>query len=219
MKKALLGCEVIKEELETIVGDDYPDLEIIWLGSQLHEHPDMLKEKIQATVNELDDYEMIALSYGLCGQATLGIEATHCDIYFPLIDDCINGLMLCSEELPQLRASSIFTSRGWLSTSFNNSEQYIRMVEKYGEKRTRRLFASLYKNYKNLVYMKTEDTISADNWAKALSQAEIQELELITKKASIDIYKELIEFKQTENIGVIHKGQFIEYAMYNARKR
>ena len=110
MKRALIGCKIIQNELEEAIQKTNAELDIFWLDEDYHNHPDKLHNELQRNIDLLNDYDEILLSFGLCGNALIGIIATHCDIYYPKIDDCICGFLSNHDALNTLRKDSIFVT-------------------------------------------------------------------------------------------------------------
>lgn len=65
------------------------DVELFKKG--LHNHPKDLRSRLQGAIDSLDgqDYDAVLLVYGLCGQATAGLEARHIPLVIPRAHDCI----------------------------------------------------------------------------------------------------------------------------------
>jgi hypothetical protein len=59
------------------------DLTMYEIG--LHNRPGELKAKLQAAIDETDPtkYDAVVMVYGLCGQATLGLQARHVPLVIP----------------------------------------------------------------------------------------------------------------------------------------
>lgn len=214
VKKALLACEIIKDELCQVLEESNEDFDVIWLEEALHERPERLNLEIKKKISELTDYDQIYLSYGLCGNALIGVKAENCEIFFPKIDDCIKGLMYFDPELSEMRRCSVFVSCGWLNTKNNTCIEYNRTYEKYGKEKAQQIFKTMYGNYKNVIYMQSEDEVSEDMIAKSEEMAKNLELELKYREASLNIYRELLTGKESERIGRIKDGEEINFEMF-----
>ena len=210
MKRRLLACEVIRAELEEALKATDNEYDIVWVGEALHDKPEQLHKELVRIIEQSDAFDEIVISYGLCGNALIGIKAVHCDIIYPKTDDCISALMCTNKNLGELRRCSIFTSRGWLSASHSVSE-YERTLEKYGKNRADMIYDMMFGNYKKLIYMQTEEEIDPENMKKAEKEAEIKKLKVEIEQASIDIYKKLLNTEEGEHIKRLKKGESITY--------
>ncbi len=65
------------------------DVELLRIG--LHNDPADLRRTLQARVEEAahGEYDAVAMAYGLCGQATAGLEARKVPLVLPRAHDCI----------------------------------------------------------------------------------------------------------------------------------
>jgi hypothetical protein len=65
------------------------DFDLLELG--LHIHPGILRENLQAKLDQVSNppYEAVLLGYGLCGQATLGLKAMNTPVIVPRAHDCV----------------------------------------------------------------------------------------------------------------------------------
>lgn len=195
MKRLLLGCGIIQKELtEALEKYEFDNLDIIWMEAGLHGEPKDLNRALQEKIDESEGYDEVILGYGLCGNALLGIEATHCDILYPKEHDCINAFMCGNCRAQELRRDSYFFSRGWLEMRTDDSltHQYDKLLEKYDEEEAEFLMSVMYGNYKRLVYLKIEDEIAPEDLRKAQGYADAMNFEFVIEPASIILYEKLI---------------------------
>lgn len=97
---ALLACAVFEREIAHWAGDATHIRETRYYEIGLHDRPDMLREKLQGEILELDardDIEAIVLAYGLCGRGTAGLRAGRHPFVLPRAHDCIT-VFLGSKE-------------------------------------------------------------------------------------------------------------------------
>lgn len=92
MKKVVIGCSVLRREIEAALGDQ-PDFKFNWLEDQLHNVPETLHEKVQSAIDAETGADRIYLLYGHCGQALTGIQAKNCPVVLPKVEDCIDVLL------------------------------------------------------------------------------------------------------------------------------
>ena len=209
MKILLIGCGIVQIELKEALRSSQYEMDTVWMDNNLHEYPDKLRVAIQEVIDKSDNYDLILLGFGLCGKALENIKATHCDLLFPLTDDCISTFMCGNCELKKLRSSSIFTSRGWLNAENEYQNEYEMAIKKYGIKRADRIMSMMYQHYKNYIYIQTESDISDENLEEAKFRANQMHLDFAIVVGSIDIYRDLLTLNETENIGRVKKGDFI----------
>lgn len=212
MKRAIIGCSMIKEDIEKLLEHLPYEADIIWMDEHLHAVPTKLHDALQEKINELQDYDEIILTYLLCGNALLGIKSEHSVLRFLRGDDCIYADLCLREDYSQIRFASIFLSHGWLGTERNGLAEYERSLERYGEARTRRIWDMMYKNYKNLVYMKLDsddDTIPEEDRERVEKMAELAKLEIKCLQGSTEMYARLFSLADDPGIAVIEAGHEI----------
>lgn len=91
MKLRCLACEVFSRPLYHYSANSPHVVDISLFKRGLHNTPNelnkYLKEQIKATTD--NNFEAILLAYGLCGKATLEIQALNIPIVIPKAHDCI----------------------------------------------------------------------------------------------------------------------------------
>ncbi len=86
-----LGCEALAR-IAYLCAAHSPhlvDLTLYEIG--LHNRPGELRATLQAAIESAnpEKYDAVVLIYGLCGQATLGLQARHVPLVIPKAHDCI----------------------------------------------------------------------------------------------------------------------------------
>ena len=214
MKRAIIGCGIIRNDIESIVKSLPYEADVFWLDADLHNIPENLKTVLQEKIDELCDYDEIIITYALCGNALLGIKSNHSKLIFIKGDDCIYANMCHRSDYMDLRSSSIFLSRGWLSTRRNADVMYRQTLEKYGERRTKMIYDAMYGNYKHLVYMKLEDEVDDETMEKLEKLAEVMDTDILILDGSLEMYQELLELKDSEHIIRLEPGTPVTLDMF-----
>lgn len=206
-KRAILGCGIIRNDIEDLLRDLPYEADIIWMDEDLHNSPEKLHDELQKTIDSLQDYDEIILSYLLCGNALLKITGGRVPLRFIKGDDCIYASLCHRDDYMDLRSSSIFMSKGWLSTRRNAVAEYEATVEKYGERRTKMVYEAMYHNYRHLVYMKTEDTVDPEAADKLTGLAQIMDTDVLYIDGSRELYRKLLRLEESDEIAVLSPGE------------
>ncbi|MBI2836084.1 MAG: DUF1638 domain-containing protein [Chloroflexi bacterium] len=176
-KTKIIACAVVIEELRSKLPAEV-ECEILDFG--LHGTPQVLKTKLQESIDRSQDFGTIVLAYGTCGMAVMGLCSESTILVIPKADDCIT-LLLGSREayLKQQRDNpgSLFTSKGWIEGRIDegtqsmtrNMKNYQRLVERHGEERARRIQAVYEEkfrlhNYKRLAFITTNSETNLDEY-------------------------------------------------------
>lgn len=213
MKRAIIACETIKEDLEPLINNIDYEAEVIWLDKNLHAVPQNLNVELQKTIDRLSDCDEIILTYLLCGNALLGIKSDNSLLRFIKGDDCIYADLCLRDDYKDLRCSSFFLSHGWMDTDRNILVEYQATVDKYGEKRAKHIWDVMYKNYKHLCYMelKEDDSLTKEEEERINIMAEYANVDVIHVKGSTLMYEKLLSLEDDPGIAVIDKGHVITF--------
>jgi hypothetical protein len=87
---------VFEKEIALHGGDGTDIVETKWFEMGLHDRPDVLRSTLQEEIDAIDgrdDFDVIALAYGLCGCGTAGLTARRHRIVIPRGHDCITVFM------------------------------------------------------------------------------------------------------------------------------
>ncbi len=125
----------------------------------LHVNPKRLRAALQETIDaSAKSFDTILLGYGLCSQAVVGLHANGYTLVVPKVDDCI-AIFLGSDQAykDQYRAEpgTYYLTKGWIEVGDSPFSEYERIVEKYGEKKARRLMSRMFNNYTRLALINT----------------------------------------------------------------
>jgi hypothetical protein len=94
-----ITCEALARSLYAVAANSANTVTMQLLEQGLHEHPRNLRSILQQQIDavEPERYEAILLVYGICGMATIGLNARHTPLVMPRAHDCIT-LYLGSQE-------------------------------------------------------------------------------------------------------------------------
>jgi hypothetical protein len=152
----VIACKVFEHLLEMHLPQDDRLESITFLDYGLHQIPKNLKEKIQETIDEIQESSLIVLGYGLCGNGLDGISAGKHILLVPRTDDCI-AILLGSYQEYQHQFQSIpatyYLTKGWLETASNPLSQYREYEAKYGAETATYVMDQQFQHYKRLVFV------------------------------------------------------------------
>lgn len=157
MKAIVVACQTLQHELRLAIrqtGVNYP---VFYIESGLHNNPDLLHQRIQETLDKIDNVEVVIMAFGYCGNSLLGIHSSNFKIVLPRVDDCIS-LLLGSTKLRKVisdEMATYFLTKGWLDGENNLLKEYERCVLRYGELRALRVITTMLKNYGRFMVIDT----------------------------------------------------------------
>lgn len=213
MRLAVIGCSMIRSDIEPLISlmPEKPD--VFWLDEKLHESPKKLGPAIQEVLDSLTGYDEVILTYLLCGNALLGLHCDTAPIRFLKGDDCIYACMCLREDYGELRPRSLFTSRGWMNTGRNPLESYNETLKKYGPRRTKMIYDAMYRNYRHVVFMKLgDDEINDADRERTERFASTLGLDTLYLDGSTELYRKLLVREDGPEINLVEPGHVITLA-------
>jgi hypothetical protein len=166
----IVACQVFVEELRSLLPEG---VVTDTLEMSLHERPRSLRQLLQERIDASSGYDTIILGYGMCGQATVGLHATHCRLVLPRVDDCI-GMFLGSRAAYKAQRErepgTYFLTKGWVGSGVTTPfSTYDAVRERWGRERADRLMGTMLRHYKRLAFVRTGP--DDDELARARAQA------------------------------------------------
>lgn len=152
--RMIIACKTIEQELLAAmerVGCQDP---VMWLESGLHNWPDKLRSRIQELLDGCEGADSVLLAMSFCGNSVVGLKTHDFQLVIPRSDDCIT-LILGSHARRQAVKATFFLTEGWLRGEMNLWKEYQVCLERYGEKRGKRIFSALLAHYENLALVDT----------------------------------------------------------------
>jgi hypothetical protein len=158
MRQIILACETVKDELNNAMRLENITDEVYWIKSGLHNYPNQLRNEIQSTLDSLTDCNRVITTFGLCGNALIGVKTHDFEMIVPKVDDCIS-LFFGSVAARLKNAEShgtYFLTKGWLGGERTLWAEYQYSVEKYGDETADSIMSMMLANYKRLGILDTK---------------------------------------------------------------
>jgi len=212
MRNVIIACQTLYDELNLAVNETHCEYPVVWVSSEYHSDPNRLRSKLQQEIDAQNGFDNILFAYGFCGNAVIGLKASTANLIFPKTDDCISMLLSKPEEKYERMKETYFLTKGWIENSKSLLNEYLNAVNRYGEKRTKRIFQIMLKHYNKLMLIDTGAYNVADYWDKAKKIAGIADLELFTGKGNLWLLKKLLTGPYDDDFIIIDKGQTVNTA-------
>ncbi|MEG1500675.1 MAG: DUF1638 domain-containing protein [Clostridiales bacterium] len=152
MTKVIVGCEMIKPEIEAAVAKTGREYEIIYIDAGLHTRPKLLREELEKVLCQLKKdqpaVDTVLLAMALCGNAVIEFTAPM-RLVVPKMDDCLTMFLHTNDEahLNLKKTGEYYTTKGWLTVKNYIKEEHDFTIEKYGEKKGKKLLERIYLDY------------------------------------------------------------------------
>ena len=169
MHLKLISCNVFMREAAICLARSphIIDVEFTELGE--HVHPDKLRALLQGHIDAADErvtpYDAILLLFGICGNATAGLQARRAPLVLPRAHDCCTILLGSRDAFKEHFAdnpSMPFSSSGYMErgdyymrtddgeSALHYGDAYAAYVEQYGEENARFIWDSLHPKHPEL---------------------------------------------------------------------
>lgn len=212
-KIKFIVCEVILDELKDRIPGNWT---VVDFEKRLHEHSDSLREKLQEEIDRSEDFDVVLLGYGLCGNSIEGLVSKKPILVIPKCDDCIALFLGSAKEYrKQFKKvpGTFYLTRGYIGEAEDFLvRQDIR--DKYDQETWDWIIGEMLKNYRRLVYVNTGNYDSS-KWRKiAKEEAGKLNLEFEEIKGSGELFNKIIKCAWDKDFLVIEPGQKVKSEMF-----
>lgn len=216
MKRVLVACSMMEDELRSVYEKIGCEVPIRWLERGYHNTPEKLRQVLQREIDELGEYDEILLAYGLCGNGTAGLVSEKATLVLPKFDDCIN-LMLCTgarKTRGLAEAGSIYLTQGWIQDEEAILQKQEEYVEEYGEETAQEILEMMYEHYEKIAVIDTGcyDLKPVQDYAGRAG--EMLSLEPVTVPGSTRILEKLLRGQWDEDFIVQRPGRPLTAAQW-----
>ncbi len=178
----VIACAVLALDIKYTAEKLGTDVGTKFLEGGLHDRPNLLREKLQAAIDEISASgrcDRIIIGYGVCGRGTVGIQSRDIPLVLPKVHDCIalflGGDAAYRREFKKY-PGTYYISGGWYEekteplsqqkqSAYYGSEKlnYKELAEKYGERdaqETIQFLSTWQKNYQRAAFIETRAKLS-----------------------------------------------------------
>ncbi len=176
-KPYVIACAVLAVDLKHSAKKMGLDIDYMFLEAGLHNNPTLLKEKLQAAIDDISASGLcsrIIIGYGVCGKGTIGIQSRNVSLSIPKVHDCI-ALFLGGDgaykDQFKKYPGTYYLSAGWCEektepvsqrkqwTNFGETKlNFADLVDEYGKDAAEHTFDFLnswQKNYQRAAFIET----------------------------------------------------------------
>ena len=207
----LVACEAVIEDL----GGLRPEIPREIVDMSLHERPGKLREHLQDIIDaSAGSWDTLALAYGLCSQAVVGLRANGCRLVIARTDDCIS-MLLGSHELRQKELAAepgtYFLTKGWLRTGATGPlAAYTRVAARWGPERAERLVRSMMRHYTRIVFIGTGTDFERER-VMARETADWLGLRFVEREATTALFEQLLDGPWDDRYVVVEPGGTVKF--------
>lgn len=211
-RRRVIACATVMEEILPFLPGDVA-YEILDFG--LHLRPGELKKTLQDKIDQASqNTDVLLLGYGLCSMAVVNLHATTATLVIPRVDDCISiflGSGAAYRREARQEPGTYYLTKGWIEVGDSPFEEYKRMIERYGEEKSRRMIGLMLKNYKRLAFINTGQYDIERYQAYSQRTADQFGLRYEEIPGSPALIKKLVFGPWDEEFVVVPPGQTVKY--------
>lgn len=200
--------------IQLVMRQYHRKIPVAWISRTFHNKIQDLHAKIQDFINCNQDADEILLSYGLCGNAVLGLCSEKTKLAVPIFDDCISQLLYTDqkrmhERIAYTEQGCYYLTREWTIDQEAIVPQCQKICQMYGEKDGRQIIAQIYSGYHSLVLLDTGAYDAAEIYEYAKKAALYTGMQVRIQKGSCAVMKKLILRRYDQTIAVFEPGEKI----------
>lgn len=214
-KNIVIGCEMLQDEILLAykrTGCDWP---IRWIPRKYHNTPEKLKEILQETINECQDYDRILLTFGNCGGAIEGLTSEQAELVLFDFEDCIHMLLYSRQEhVCKVQKGVIYLTNGWTKDEQSIVQQHRYTEKKYGKKMCSGIMQMMYGNFNELSVIETGAYELEDTIAYAKQAAEVTKLQQTCCKGNTISLEKLLLGDFSEKVMIYSPGTAVKKKDY-----
>jgi hypothetical protein len=198
-KIALVVCTALETEVNAAQKKAGTEYEAVLIDSGLHVRPELLKAEIEKSLAGLKKkgVELVLLALGLCGNSLHELK-TPIKLVVPKVDDCCTMLLHTDESghLNLKEPGHMYMTKGMIELigqkDPNLGMTHETMLEKFGEKKTKKVYKKLYGSYTSFDMIDTGIYPLSEIEEKSKIHADRAECSLNTVKGSNIVLENLL---------------------------
>jgi hypothetical protein len=217
-RTVLIACKMLQDEINQAMHETGCQFPIIWVDSEYHRDPNLLRAKLQEEIDKTKEIDAILLAFGSCGNGTVGLKASTADLIIPRTEDCIATLLSKCDQVYVRPKSTYFLTKGWLEGTNSLAKEFEYTVRRYGAQRAKKLFEQMFKHYKYLMLIDTKSYDVEECLDSVTQLAQSLNLELIRAQGDVWLLKKLLTGSYDQDFCVIRKGETVsnqDFGMHN----
>lgn len=208
-KKIFLACTMQVDLIKYLYKLYKIAIPIHWIERKYHNDPEKLNTVLQKKIDENQDVDEILLSYGLCGNAVIGLKSENTEIILPKYDDCIcQQLQIDSRQRICPEKGCMYLTREW-TLDEEGIVQQCEKINRLYKGQAPDLIQSIYGAYHSVVVIDTGAYYvhKLDNYVDKVEK--LTGMQAKYQKGSGKVLKNLLLGNYQEDIKVILPGKRI----------
>jgi hypothetical protein len=210
-RSVVIACEVLRDQLEALGPVPHAS---VYLPQGLHRTPKILKEQLQAAVDDASSYDVVLLGYGRCSDAVVGVRCgARQTLVVPRAEDCI-ALSLGTRARYQAEflenPGTYYFTKGWVETGNDPLTEYHVIAAKHGMEVAEWTCRACLRHYQRTVLITTQPEVDEPARAYAKSFARFFRLRYEEVPGSADYLSKLLLGPWDDDFVTIRDGRTLD---------
>jgi hypothetical protein len=228
----LIACDVLTREVSYCIAGTPHTVDVEFTEKGQHEDSDrlrlLLQEKIDRSAGNGTPYDAVLLAYGLCGNATVQLEARDTRLVLPRAHDCCTIYLGSRQRFKELfsdNPSRPFSSAGYMERGnsylhdgdtgrlLGLDRSYEDFVAQYGEENARYIMETLILSRdgntdNKVIYIDVPETSREEYASLCRENAEKEGRQFLRVEGDIRLIRQLVEGSwSSEEFLIVEPGQ------------
>jgi hypothetical protein len=218
MPPRIIGCEVLRNEMEAVLERDGRGLQADFVDGALHDYPDRMRAALQGRIDAVPGDCDIYLACARCSNGTVGLCGGEHRLVLPAADDCIS-LLLGSRarylEEHGAQPGTYYYTRGWIDFIDDPYKEYLQIVPKYGEEKAAYVARLIMEHYTRVAVIETPGVRGLDDKREYLETvSRFYDLPLEHLSGSLRFLEKLVSGPHDEEFLVVEPGDELDEARF-----
>jgi hypothetical protein len=214
----IVSCEVLRNEIETVLARDGRGLEVDFVDGALHDYPDKLRAELQGCIDATPGDGDIYLCCARCSNGTAGLRGGEHRLVLPAADDCIS-LLLGSRarylEEHDAQPGTYYYTRGWIDFIDDPYKEYLHIVPKYGEEKAARVARLIMEHYTRVAVIETPGVTGLEDKREYLETvSRFYDLPLEYLTGSLRFLEKLVSGPHDDEFIVVEAGDALDESRF-----
>ena len=215
----MISCGMLMDEVKSVCNKLEDPVKIVWMKRSMHKKPKMLTKSLQQVIDSHQDKEAILLTYGLCGNSTLGLASRHTKLVIPRFHDCIHQLLLDRTDASTAEDFSImpghyYMTQGWTLDREEFYKNAMWTLRRFGLESGREILEIMYDGYTDIDVIDT-GAYPVDTVVKhAKKAADLLNFKVNKIPGSTAILEKLVTGNWDDDFIVLEPGEKVELSHF-----
>lgn len=214
----IVACEVLRNELETVLAKTAPGARVSYVEGALHDYPDRLRVALQERIDAAPGDGEVLLCCARCSNGTVGLKAGAHRLVLPATDDCISLLLGSRQRYLEEHArqpGTYYYTRGWVDYIDDPYKEYLKVIPKYGEEKAARVARLIMEHYTRVAVIRTPGVPGLEDKREYLrTVSEFYELPLEVLEGSLRFIQKLVAGPHDDEFVVVEPGDTLEESRF-----